>query len=92
MRFIAHKLQGFKERHGIFPECQSISDLETALMLRIPPQDAWGTSYRYVRSPDGQHYRLVSAGRNRHFEGNRSPEERLQSDDIIIIDGEFDRV
>ncbi len=67
-----------------FPKAQSIADLATLLTPKyaptVPQQDAWGHVFRYEVSPDGQHYRIVSAGRDGNFES---------SDDIVFGDGRF---
>jgi hypothetical protein len=54
------------------------------LNLTLDVQDAWGTTYRYELSADGQHYRLISAGKDRAF---ANPVLERASDDIVLSDG-----
>ena len=66
----------------------------------MPAKDAWGSPYAYVVSPDGQHYRIVSAGSDLKFERDSlrvaddgKPRKEIQSErlesDIIYEDGLF---
>ena len=66
----------------------------------MPAKDAWGSPYAYVVSPDGQHYRIVSAGSDIKFERDSlrvaddgKPRKEIQSErlesDIIYEDGLF---
>jgi hypothetical protein len=74
--------------------------LSPTYILHMPEKDSWGTPYKYVVSSDGQHYRFVSAGADKHFDWNaeqfeivgESFEGRASdnlNDDIIFQDGVF---
>lgn len=71
-------------------------------LAAMPDRDMWGTPYAYTTSPDGAHYRIVSAGSDTIFEwdsrnikvdedgevGELRYREHLE-DDIIYADGRF---
>jgi hypothetical protein len=55
--------------------------------------DEWGTPLRYVASPDGQHYWLVSAGSDRVFEEKSWASPAFLSDsrnDAVLTSGGWD--
>jgi hypothetical protein len=74
--------------------------LSPTYILKMPEKDAWGTSYRYAVSGDGQQYRFISAGADRHFDWNANQFESADAKiegramesldaDIIIENGVF---
>lgn len=60
---------------------------------RIVERDGWGEFLHYIVSPDGQHYLLMSPGRNGKLEyrpGELPPEPGNDvGQDTVIADGEF---
>jgi hypothetical protein len=84
LNYIGERLLVFKRHHGDYPDVSTPDDLQRVLSLTIRPTDAWGTPYRYQRSRDGQHCRLISAGRDRQF-SSAGPNGEL-SDDIVWSD------
>jgi hypothetical protein len=92
LRFTASKLEAYRLVRHSYPIVKSIDDLQQVLQIRWFLRDAWGTPYRYECSSDGQHYRLVSAGKDRAFsryviQEKRSPSAAVLSDDIVMADG-----
>jgi len=65
----------------------------------LPSKDVWGNTYAYAASPDGKHYRIISAGSDGNFEwdsrriaasasGQTRYSDRAE-DDLIYADGEW---
>jgi hypothetical protein len=72
--------------------------LSPAYMLELPEKDIWDHAYAYAVSPDGMHYRLVSAGADGIFEWDsrvfKEGAEEIRyrdslKDDVIFADGEW---
>ena len=60
--------------------------VQPTYIARTPMADGWGTPLRYVVSPDGQHYWLVSAGSDRAFD------EKSWAIPAFLSDSRFDAV
>ncbi len=106
LRAVATAIESYATDENHYPKVSSYSGLKAILsptyIRDLPEKDGWGTPYRYSVSPDGQHYRLVSAGADHQFEGGsdtiatfdektRPPVLRSTSldRDIIYQDGGF---
>src|SRR5581483_10064000 len=92
LEFIGRQLTKFKAAHREYPPAKSAADLGAQLSLKLLPQDAWGTPYRYIRSPDGQRCLLISAGPDRIFAQAWSRSVQVSSqaayeDDLALEDG-----
>lgn len=104
LRTVATATEAYATDENKYPAVSSFSSLGPILspvyIKTMPEKDAWGTPYLYVVSSDGQHYRFVSAGADRHFDFNattiamlpeNSPSKASENldDDIIFEDGRF---
>ncbi len=90
-----------ENRYPIVGSYESLGPILSPTYIKTLPQnDAWGTPFLYVSSPDGQHYRFVSAGADKRFEAGSDRIETLPQDfagrpvenlddDIIFQDGTF---
>jgi hypothetical protein len=109
LRSVATAIEAYATDENHYPKALSYGDLKAILsptyIRDFPEKDSWGTAYRYSVSNDGAHYRLVSAGSDRQFEGGsdmiamfddktRPPIIRSPSltSDIIYQDGNFVQV
>lgn len=105
MRSVATAIEAFAIDEEGYPtgDFQSLKELLVpTYLVKFPEKDMWGYGYAYQVSPDGEHYRLVSAGADSNFEWdsrrivmNESDEfddprysEHLE-DDLIYADGQF---
>jgi len=106
MRRIGSALEAYTEEDhddDAVPRTGNVSTLIAALKAtdKFPMIDIWGHPYEYVISPDGQHYRIVSAGADGIFEWDSRTidtksetgrgvryRDRLE-DDLIYADGAF---
>jgi hypothetical protein len=65
-------IEAYYVDHNAYPKAQTMEELrplvEPVYIAHTPLADAWGTPFRYVVSPDGQKYWLVSAGSDKTFE------------------------
>lgn len=72
MRAIQTAIEAYGIDHPTYPVAASMAELralvQPAYIAKTPMKDAWGTEFRYVPSPDGASYRLVSAGSDRVFQ------------------------
>lgn len=91
-------LKAYQLKHGRYPNARSIAELRPMLVPEvgadIPTRDKWGTELRYLVSPDGRSYRVVSAGEDEMFdEASWSKKEALASadDDAVLENGEVVR-
>src|SRR6476469_8555212 len=104
LRSVATAAEAYATDENKYPAVSSFSGLAPILspvyIKTMPEKDAWGTPYLYVVSSDGQHYRFVSAGADKHFDFNattiamlpeNSPGKASENldDDIIFEDGRF---
>lgn len=94
MRAVAVTVEAYKMDHQRYP--RSIRDFHKREPVyagaRFPERDAWGTPFRYVVSPDGQHYSLVSARADRTFDTRNDMPAQTRNDsgsDILLADGLF---
>ena len=66
MRAVQTAIDAYAVDHSTYPRVNTMEELRSmvqpAYIARTPMADGWGTPLRYVVSPDGQHYWLVSAG------------------------------
>jgi hypothetical protein len=105
IRSIAVSVEAYAVDNERYPagDLEAIAAVVEPTYIRVlPRKDMWGHSYAYVVSPDGQRYRVVSAGADGIFEwdsrriaeASKGEEaqtryrERLE-DDIIFEDGMF---
>ena len=91
-------LDAYRMKYGRYPAVESIAELQSLLFpdvgVDIPKRDKWGTELRYVVSPDGKSYRLISAGEDAIFdETSWSQKGWLAStdDDAVLENGEVVR-
>lgn len=65
-------IEAYGVDHPTYPMANTMEELraliQPAYIAETPMKDAWGTEFRYVVSPDGKKYWLVSAGSDRAFE------------------------
>lgn len=105
MRSIATAVEAYAIDNDEYPQVGDFAALEPLLvpdyLAELPEEDIWGHAYAYTVSPDGQQYRVVSAGSDSIFdwdsrriaEASDEPapiryRERLE-DDFIFADGAF---
>jgi hypothetical protein len=100
IRSIATAVEAFSTDQNKYPQASELKKaLEPTYMKELPVKDGWGNDYFYVASPDGEHYRIASAGSDGVFAWDTrnigTPEtkgtrysEHLE-DDIIYQDGEM---
>jgi hypothetical protein len=71
MRAIAIAAEAYASDANRYPVTDSLSALESlvspAYLKNFPQKDGWGTSFAYIASPNGDHYRIVSAGPDGQF-------------------------
>lgn len=91
-------LEGYRMKYGRYPAARTMAELEPMLFpeiaSRVPKKDNWGTELRYVVSPDGKSYRLISAGADATFEeASWTTKGWLASadDDAVLENGELVR-
>ncbi len=104
LRTVATAAEAYATDENRYPIAGAYEDLGAILsptyIKTLPEADAWGTPFVYVSSPDGQHYRFVSAGADKRFETGSDRVETLPEDfagrssdnleaDIIFQDGIF---
>lgn len=72
MLTVATAVEAYGIDYGEYPKAANMAELRALIephyIAHAALQDAWGTEYRYVRSPNGKRYRLASAGSDRTFE------------------------
>jgi hypothetical protein len=105
MRSIASAVEAYAIDNDEYPLVGDYAALEPLLvpdyMTELPMEDMWGHAYAYTVSPDGQQYRVVSAGSDSIFDWDsrriaKAADEpvpvryrdRLE-DDFIYADGQF---
>lgn len=105
MRTIAAAVEAYAADHEEYPLAGDYAALESLLvpdyLVELPKGDMWGHAYAYVVSPDGEQYRIVSAGADSIFdwdsrkiaEGSAQQaatryRDRLE-EDFIFADGDF---
>jgi hypothetical protein len=99
MTATAAAIKLYQVKSGSYPEAKSIGDLEKvlvpSLVSEIFTHDSWGDDFRYVRSPDGKSYTLVSAGADGVFDETtwqrRANDLASANDDAVIRNGGFVR-
>ncbi len=90
-------IRAWQMDHGALPQVKSTAELgpmlAPAYMRTFESNDAWGTPIRYVVSPDGKTFMLVSAGSDKTFdEASWSTEGvSLNSKDDAVYGGHFVR-
>jgi Type II secretion system (T2SS), protein G len=71
MRAIQTAIEAYGVDHPAYPKAKTIEELrelvQPSYIANTPMKDAWGTPFRYLVSPDGKTYRLVSAGSDGTF-------------------------
>jgi hypothetical protein len=100
LRSVATALEARATDENEYPtgDYESLAPLLSPTYIRtMPTVDAWGTPYVYVG--DREHYRLVSAGADKHFEWTstqpgafgtiQSHQTDNPADDIVFEDGQF---
>jgi len=100
LRSIATALEARATDENEYPtgDYESLAPLLSPTYIRtMPTVDAWGTPYFYVG--DREHYRIVSAGADKHFEWTstqpgafgaiQSHQTENPADDIVFEDGQF---
>lgn len=99
MRMIATAVEAYATDENKYPpESQLKKLLVPTYIKELPEKDGWGNAYSYTASPDGEHYRIASAGSDSVFSwdtrtiGKEAKEMKYSDDlaeDIIYQDGEF---
>jgi len=91
------RLEAYRIDNSRFPAALTSTDLIAALsgygpLRRDFLEDAWGTPFRYEVTPEGEHYRLLSAGADLVFEKEVEPGDTDDpDDDQVLADGELVR-
>jgi hypothetical protein len=106
MRSTATAMEAYATDNDHYPRAATLVELKSFIepiyIRNTPETDGWGNPVAVIVSPDGQHYRIVSAGADGSFEWDSrtiSPvaglmeneivfSERLE-DDIIYENGSF---
>jgi hypothetical protein len=94
---IGTRLEAYRIDHSRFPAALTSTELIGALsgsgpLRRDLLEDAWGMPFRYEAAPEGDHYRLLSAGADRVFEREVEPGDTDDpDDDQVLADGELVR-
>ncbi|HEY0160389.1 MAG TPA: hypothetical protein VGF28_24090 [Thermoanaerobaculia bacterium] len=98
MEVVGLFLDVYRLKYGRYPAAASMAELEPMLFPEfassVPKKDKWGTELRYVPSPDGKSYRLISAGEDALFdETSWAKKGWLASadDDAVVENGEIVR-
>jgi hypothetical protein len=72
MHSLGVSLEAYYVDHKTYPAVSTGAELKALLQGRyttvLATDDAWGTPIKYLPTPDGQDYRLVSAGSDRVFD------------------------
>ena len=72
MRAIQTAIEAYGVDHPTFPIAKTMEELRALVqpgyIATSPMTDDWGTPLRYVVSPNGASYRLISAGSDQVFE------------------------
>lgn len=104
LRTVATATEAYATDDNKYPNVKSYEELGSILsptyIRKMPEKDAWGTPFMYVVSADGQHYKFVSAGADKHFDWNATTIESLPENykgrasesldaDIVFQDGQF---
>jgi len=94
---VGTRLEAYRIDNSRFPAALTSTDLIAALsgygpLRRDFLEDAWGTPFRYEVTPEGEHYRLLSAGADLVFEKEVEPGDTDDpDDDQVLADGELVR-
>ena len=103
MRTIATAAEAYATDTNHYPVAANLEELRKVLepiyVRTLPTKDFWGNDYVWRATPDGQHYRVISAGADGQlsfdseiFDANAQPKESPSlDDDIIYQDGTFIR-
>ena len=71
MRALQTAIEAYGVDHPTYPMAKTMEELRALVqptyIATTPIKDAWGTAFRYIVSPDGKSYKLVSAGSDRAF-------------------------
>src|SRR6266849_1173301 len=100
MRTLATATEAFGADNNKYPNARDVAGLEKQLVptyiLTFPRVDGWGHAFVYVKSPDGAHYIIASAGpdgkletASTSFKPPKNPS--AYGDDLVFIDGQFVR-
>ena len=106
VRSLATVIEAYAVDHGHYPQVSTYEELETLLVPRYlvvneAIVDDWNSSYLYLISSEGCHYRVISAGADGRFEdssvemSDELPDPRVAStpeDDIIWQNHSFHQV
>ena len=95
MRALQTAIEAYGVDHPTYPIAKTMDELRSLVqpeyIATVPMKDAWGTPFRYVASPDGKSYKLVSAGSDRVFsEGSWATPAFLsdsEADAVLTSDG-----
>jgi len=100
IRTIATAVEAYETDTNKYPQESELKKVLVPTYLKeLPEKDGWGNAYFYTVSPDGQHYRIASAGSDNSFGWDtrkltltETKEPKYSDDmgeDIIYQDGEF---
>ena len=72
MRSLQTAVEAYAIVNHRYPAATSMAALrdlvQPTFIQKTPLTDAWGTEFRYLPTPDGKGYRIVSAGSDKAFE------------------------
>ncbi len=85
MAAMAEELEGFRERHGVYPRCESVDALLVLLDSELSSMDAWGRRFGVDSEPKG--YRIVCYGKDGKPEQPSSA--ALPVEDVVDLDGDL---
>ena len=101
MRVIATAAEAYATDNNRYPAAASMEELraflEPTYVRTLPMKDSWGNAFVWRISPDGQHYRILSAGADGRLsfdseviDVNAQPKQSDSLDeDIVYQDGTF---
>jgi len=100
IRSIATAVEAYATDENKYPQESDLKKVIVPTYIKeLPEKDGWGNAYSYTVSPDGQHYRIASAGSDSVFAWDtrkitltEAKEPKYSEDlgeDIIYQDGEF---
>jgi hypothetical protein len=96
LRSVAICVQSYVIDNKALPGVSTLEELmalvEPAYIKTLPTIDAWGTPLRYVASPDGTSFRVISAGSDGQFDPPSwdRPGLLTSSKDDAVITGSYE--
>jgi type II secretory pathway pseudopilin PulG len=98
MRSVQTAIEAYAIDHGRYPAAHSMAEMKDLVqptyIKTTPLADAWGTEFRYVPTPDGKSYQLVSAGSDKTFDESSWTTPGLletSKEDAVVSSGAVER-